>query len=171
MRLVSAISGTALGELAEAVRTAPAGDVVEVGVWRGGSAWVMSEFLRGRRLFLFDTFTGIPCKADVDRHEIGDFGDTSAEAVQQLLPHAILKVGVFPDTLTDDVGPIAVAHIDCDQYESVKACCVHLGPRMVKGGVMIFDDPDVLAGAMQAMNECFPGRAVQAPSGKWRVWF
>jgi O-methyltransferase len=172
--LHSEIAADAINELADAARAAPAGDLVEVGVYRGGSAEALMGVAReqGRRLFLFDTFTGIPI-ADPkhDRHKVGDFGDTSLDAVQAALPDAIFKPGVFPWTLTDEVGPIGLAHIDCDQYASVESCCVNLAPRMVKGGVMVFDDYDVLPGAKQAVEEAFAGRVVISKRGKARVYF
>lgn len=170
----SLIGPQALQELEGAARLAPPGDIVEVGVYQGGSAAVLGRVAleQGRRLFLFDTFTGIPYRDDVDHHNVGDFDDTSAEAVQAAVPHARIRAGLFPDTLTDEVGPIALAHIDCDQYRSVRACCEELGPRMVPGGVMVFDDPNVLDGAARAVRESFADdRIEKSAAGKWRVYF
>lgn len=174
MSLHSEIAADTINELVEAARRAPPGDLVEVGVYKGGSASGLMDVAReqGRRLFLFDTFTGIPiADAEVDRHKVGDFGDTSLDAVRAALPDAIFKPGIFPGTLTDDVGPIALAHVDCDQHASVSACCTTLAARMVEGGVMVFDDYDVLPGAKQAVEEAFAGRVVISPRGKARVYF
>lgn len=171
----SLIGPKELKELESAARAAPPGDLVEVGVYKGGSAAVLGKVAReqGRRLFLFDTFTGIPFRDDgVDHHNVGDFDDTSAEAVQAAVPNAHIREGLFPDTLTDEVGPIALAHIDCDQYRSVRACCQELAPRMVRGGVMVFDDPNVLPGAALAVRESFDGDRIRiSDTGKWRVYF
>ena len=172
----SVISPDLLNELIEEARRAPDGDFVEVGVYQGGSLSGLTQVARekgGRRVFGFDTFTGIPFQlAGVDHHKVGDFGDTSLDAVRAAVPDAILVQGTFPDTLTDDVGPIALAHVDCDQYQSVRDCCTHLASRMVPGGVMIFDDPDCLAGAGKAVLEVFPQERVAiSPRGKWRVYF
>jgi hypothetical protein len=163
-----------LNELIETARAAPPGDLVEVGVYQGGSAVRLAEVAREqkRRLFLFDTFSGIPhALSGIDTHRVGDFSDTSMEAVQALIPDAVLMAGVFPDTLLPEVGPIAVAHIDCDQYESVRACCLHLAPRMVSRGVMIFDDYDVLPGARMAVDDAFGDRVKISREGKARVVF
>jgi O-methyltransferase len=168
------ISADTVTELVETARAAPAGDLVEVGVYKGGSASRLMEVAReqGRRLFLFDTFTGIPiADPQVDQHKVGDFGDTSLEAVRAAIPGAIFKPGIFPGTLTDEVGPIGLAHIDCDQYASVQACCSALAPRMAPGGVMVFDDYDALLGAARAVQEAFAGRVVISPRGKARVFF
>lgn len=170
----SLISENLRRDLVETARSAPPGDIVEVGVYQGGSAYQLAEVAReqGRRIFLFDTFTGIPMQGEHDRHPVGDFGDTSLEAVKQAIPDAIFVVGTFPETLEGvDVGPIAFAHIDCDQYESVKACCVHLAPLMTRGGVMVFDDYAMLEGATLAVDEVFGQRVEKSPWHKARVRF
>jgi predicted O-methyltransferase YrrM len=169
----SLINPFALEELVREVRSAPPGDIVEVGVYQGGSAARLAEVAReqGRRLFLFDTFTGIPYAGEFDFHKVGDFSDTSEVAVRAAIPDAEIVPGLFPDTLHEGVGPIALAHIDCDQYESVRACCKALEPRMIAGGVMVFDDYDVLNGARLAVEECFPGRVQFSEQGKARVRF
>lgn len=176
MTPTSLISANALAELMEEARRAPSGDFVEVGVYQGGSAAALAQVVRehgGRRLWLFDTFAGIPFQLEgVDHHQPGDFADTSMEEVQRAIPEGTCVSGIFPQTLSDDVGPIAFAHIDCDQYQSVLDCIDHLGPRMVSGGVMVFDDPDVLAGAALAVRERFAGDRIQVSCmGKWRVYF
>ena len=173
MNPASLIRPDALAELMETARAAPAGDLVEVGVYQGGSALALAEVAReqGRRLFLFDTFTGIPYAGWHDRHVPGDFADTSLEAVTALIPWAEVVPGVFPTTLHEGVGTIALAHVDCDQYESVRACCEALAPRMAPGGVMVFDDYDVLPGARLAVDECYNGRVEISRQGKARVRF
>lgn len=162
-----------LVELVHTARQCPPGDFVEVGVYKGGTAAALAGVAReqGRRLFLFDTFKGIPHASAIDRHKVGDFADTSLKTIRKAIPDAICKAGVFPATLTPEVGPIAFAHVDCDQYESVKACCKHLAPLMVLGGVMVFDDYDVLPGAKQAVDEAFGDRVTISKEGKARVVF
>jgi predicted O-methyltransferase YrrM len=172
----SLIRADALNELVETARIAPPGDLVEVGVYRGGSAVALARVAREqkRRLYLFDTFTGIPCaNPSVDEHKVGDFGDCSMDDVRAAIPEATIIVGVFPGTLkhVPELGPIALAHIDCDQYSSVRACCDWLDSKMAPGGVMVFDDYDCLPGAKKAVEEMFPGRARISAQGKARVTF
>lgn len=162
-----------LVELAHTARDCPPGDFVEVGVYKGGTAFSLAGVAReqGRKLYLYDTFTGIPHAGPMDFHKVGDFSDTSLEAVKAAIPDAVFCVGVFPQTLGKNPKRIALAHIDCDQYESVKACCLELGPRMVSGGVMVFDDYDVLEGARVAVDEVFGDRVRISREGKARVVF
>lgn len=141
--------------MAHALQFGPRGCFVEVGVYKGGSAQYLSIVAerQGRQLHLFDTFSGMPVSGPLDGHPIGDFSDTSAAAVQALIPRAILHPGTFPQTMPADLPPIAFAHIDCDQYESIKACIDHLFPRLAPGGVMLFDDYEYFEGARLAVDE------------------
>src|SRR5689334_20310479 len=48
------------------------GDIVECGVWRGGSMMIVAEMLKvlgdiDRRLWLYDTFEGMTKPAEIDR--------------------------------------------------------------------------------------------------------
>jgi O-methyltransferase len=142
MRPESLINDQQLEAMAEMAAGCPRGCFVEVGVYKGGSAWFLAEVARrqGRELHLFDTFLGIPVRDAGDEHQIGDFGDASLDAVRRAIPDAFFHVGMFPDTIPPDLGEIALVHCDCDQQRSVTAVLEHLWPRLVPGGVMVFDD-------------------------------
>lgn len=145
----------------------PPGCFIEVGVYQGGSAWHLSELAQrqGRALFLFDTFGGLPyCDRDKgDDLPIGEFADTSLEAVRTAIPTAIVVPGVFPQSLIDapELPPIAFAHIDVDQYRSVYEAIEAIKLRIVQGGVMLFDDYNQLAGATLAVDRSFPLSQIQ----------
>lgn len=132
----------------------PPGCFVEFGVYKGGSAWHLARLAeeQGREIHLYDTFTGIPYREDFDNHLVGDFADTDYETVCAAIPYARVHKGVFPDTLVA-MPPVAFAHIDADQYRSIKAAIEVLGPLMVKGGAMVFDDVPCLVGSTRALNE------------------
>lgn len=140
-----------------------AGDVLELGVYKGGSALLLHRAAPTRQLHLFDTFAGHP---DVDRqyddrtaHPVGRFADTNVNLVAGLFHGApvAIHVGVFPGTAAywHPAPQLVVAHIDADLYESVLAACQLLFPWVVPGGVMIFDDygfPDC-PGAKRAVDD------------------
>lgn len=149
-----------LAELADLVASTPDGLLIELGVYKGGSAWAFNEVSRGRSLHLFDTFTGIPERSEGDAFSIGAFADTSAEAVQAALPTAHLHVGIFPGTLTDDIQGIAFTHVDCDQYETCRAAIELLWPRTVSGGIMAWDDYG-FPGISRAVNAAFTTEQIQ----------
>lgn len=156
--LASCLPPEIRGQMAAYASLTPPGALVEVGVWRGGSAMALYMIAKAqaRELHLFDTFTGIPERTpQYDHHEVGDFKDTDVEAIRRAMPDASLHIGVFPQTLPPHVKDIAFVHADADQYESTKAIIKELGARMVPGGIMVFDDMDH-AGVQKAIAECLP---------------
>lgn len=123
------------------------GAMAEIGVYRGGTAKLLAAIADGasRELHLFDTFEGMP-ETDLarDLHAAGDFADTSLESVQSFLaPHRSPRFhrGEFPRT----AGPVeslqfSFVHVDVDIAPAVEACCEFFYPRLVRGGVLLFDD-------------------------------
>ena len=125
------------------------GDFAEFGVFRGGTALlaakVLAEAADARPLHLFDSFAGMPETAPGEAFGEGDFSRTSEAAVEALLATAGRRVqihaGYIPDTFAGlDMPRIAFAHIDVDLYQSVRDCIAFVYPRMVPGGIIIFDD-------------------------------
>lgn len=169
--LKSVICDNWLQEMKETAASMPAGGFAEIGVYQGGSAQQLYDVAMAqcRDLHLFDTFTGIPCKSKCDRHNIGDFGDTNLDAIKAALPKAFFHVGMFPNTLTDDVKNIAFIHSDVDQYESQKAVNKFLWPRVVTGGMMMIDDYYLLDGIRQAVDEDFGKDLMLSPNQRARV--
>lgn len=167
----SLIGEDVLEEITQAAFKAPYGAIVEVGVYQGGSALRLYQVAceQGRRLFLYDTFTGIPCKDEIDSHRVGDFADTSYEHIKFMFHRADVIQGVFPDSAVP-MGPIAFAHLDCDQYRSVLESAQYLEPLMVPGGIMWFDDY-CLEGAKQAINELYGDRIKTSKCNKVYVVF
>ncbi len=144
------------------------GEVAEVGTYRGGTGRLLAKAFEPaqKNVHLFDTFSGMPTPdAQKDVHRKGDFADTSLQEVERYLqdcPNVRLHPGMFPST----AQPIkdttfCFVHIDADIYRSVTDCCQFFYPRMVRGGVMIFDDYGVRScpGAKQAVDEFFTGQA------------
>lgn len=121
------------------------GDLAEVGVWKGESAYVILQESTHGTLFLYDTFCGMPESMTLpeDDNKAGSFSDTSLRAVQlKLDPFAdrcVFRPGVFPHTAQDQ-GPFRLVHVDCDQYLSTRAALDWFCPRMVEGGVLLLDD-------------------------------
>lgn len=162
----SVMAPDAIGSLMYYASRAPAGAIVEIGVYRGGSAWHLAKL--GRPLYLYDTFEGIPYQGALDHgNPVGKFADTSAEAVQALIPSATVIKGLFPASLVP-MPPVAFVHADADQYESIKAIIEHMPARMVKGGMILFDDFGVedCPGATRAVMESPYRVLILGESGK-----
>lgn len=138
------------------------GDLVEVGVWRGGTAALVASVLPGKQMHLFDTFAGV-AKADGAFDTLysgGEHADTATDIVEQLFSAASrtarFHVGIFPDdTLGELPETVAMAHIDVDTYGSAKESFRAIWPRVQAGGMLIFDDYGFFGceGVAQAVTE------------------
>ncbi len=124
-------------------------DVLEVGVWKGGTAKLLSHFVNGNnKLYLADTFTGVVKASDKDSlYKGGEHSDTSEQIVLTLLGMAVAKNtvllrGIFPD----DTGGMVkhrlfkLVHIDVDTHNSAKETFEFIWDRVVAGGIVVFDD-------------------------------
>ena len=165
-----------------------AGDLVECGVWRGGSSMVAALTLaqegdERRRLWLYDTFTGMsePSARDVTVHGMSARdnweaisttpGDpTMAVASLDEVKSNMGSTGIAAERVEYVPGPveetipgtvperIALLRLDTDWYESTRHELEHLWDRLEPGGVLIIDDYGHWAGARQAVDEFFATR-------------
>lgn len=128
------------------------GDFLEVGVWKGGSAVVLgsqSERVAKCKLWLADTFSGVPTSTSSNDtlYRGGEHADTSVDEVKNILRDCgigrfeILK-GLFPQEVSSALEnqSFRFVHIDVDSYESADQVFKWVWPRVVVGGVVIFDD-------------------------------
>lgn len=139
-----------------------AGDLVEVGVWRGGTAALLAKAAPTKVMHMFDTFTGV-AKGDPrfdTLYEGGEHADTDEQIVKDLFERTgspfRMHVGLFPDETGSSLPErVALAHIDVDTYRSVKESFDAIWPRVPVGGVVVFDDYGMFGceGAAQAINE------------------
>lgn len=160
------------------------GDVVECGVWRGGSMQAIALTLlaagdRARHLHLYDTFEGMPPPSDVDRRVINgrpaatlmeeksrdhpvwavaDLDDVRQGMSEIDYPSDLVHFhkGMVEDTIPDGAPEtIALLRLDTDWYESTRHELEHLYPRLSPGGVLIIDDYGDWEGARKAVDEYF----------------
>jgi O-methyltransferase len=171
-------------------RTGVGGDLVECGVWRGGSVHAMvwalaSEGVVDRDIHLFDTFTGMTEPTDRDVRADGRLAaDLLAEQertkwVWAVAPRAGVEEGLralpYPyerfhlvegpvEETVPRLAPerIALLRLDTDWYESTRHELEHLYGRLVPGGVLVIDDYGSWKGARLATDE-FLARLEQPP--------
>jgi hypothetical protein len=172
-----------LGAIDHVVRHRIAGDIVECGVWRGGSMMLAALALmaRGdtaRELWLYDTFEGMSEPGAEDRSANGESAaaqlartprgegvwcEAGLADVQANLratgypPERIHFVqGKVEDTIPATVpARVALLRLDTDWYESTRHELVHLYPRLARHGVLVVDDYGHWQGARQAVDEYF----------------
>ena len=124
------------------------GDIAEFGGYRGGSARILLEALGNSEkiVHLFDTWYGFPAEKIDPAKDWHHEGQTAAILDEVLLyltayDNCRFYPGIFPDTTTSfTFKKFCCVHIDADIYQSVKDGCHFFYPRMVKGGIIIFDD-------------------------------
>jgi O-methyltransferase len=139
-------------ELWTLVHQGTPGDILEVGVWRGGTGAILAAALNrvnpAARVTLADTFAGVVKAGPKDvggRYRGGEHADTSQDVVQRLLDglsltNTRLLVGIFPDACDGPlpVGPFSLCHVDVDTYESARGVVEWVEPMLT--GWLVFDD-------------------------------
>lgn len=157
------------------------GDIVECGVWRGGSIAAIARTLvsrgdTGRALHLFDTFEGMPPPDERDRRHDGrtaaallsaaprdswiwaeaGYDDVRAGMDETGYPRERVHLhrGRVEDTVPEHApAQIALLRLDTDWYESTRHELEHLYDRVPSGGVIVFDDYGYWQGAREAVDE------------------
>jgi len=164
------------------VRNKIPGDIVECGVWNGGSILLAAYALihfgdTSRRLYLYDTFEGMPKPDLVDVNYNGDlalaawhefrcqgqiwgFGGTMAMVwdvvrIAGYPPEHILFVkGMVEDTLPSTLPEcISILRLDTDLYSSTYHEFVHAYPILSRGGILIVDDYGSFMGSRKATDQ------------------
>lgn len=143
------------------------GDLVETGIWRGGTVIFMRAVLEAygdpdRQVWAFDSFEGLPEADPTAYPEDASMlmeDESEAALMKSLLGVSVAQVtanferyglfdervrlveGWFRDTLPSaGVDQIAVLRLDGDLYESTMDALVHLEPKVSPGGFVIVDD-------------------------------
>ncbi|MBI1984583.1 MAG: macrocin O-methyltransferase [Candidatus Wildermuthbacteria bacterium] len=166
------------------------GAFVECGVWKGGAIGLMAKVAdkakSGRKIWLFDSFEGLPEPTKKDGATASTYAahrDSGAlrsiekcvgplEDVKQLFfsvlklnpENIIIKKGWFQDVLPKEkqsIGPIALLRLDADWYESTKCILDNLYDNVVSGGYVLIDDYGHWQGCKKAVDEFLATRKLQ----------
>jgi hypothetical protein len=166
---------------AHAVKALPTGDLVETGVFRGGTTVLMARVLRSlssdRRLWACDSFQGLPraqaedlrrggCgNATIPRRRscaIGGGGQYSASRamvehalrVEGLTKHVRIVPGWFHKSLPPKgLHSIAMLRLDGDTFNGTYEALSRLYPLVVQGGIVYVDDAGSYRGAAVALRK------------------
>lgn len=128
-----------------------AGDFVECGTYKGGSAAVLSKFLEQRHLWLYDSFEGMPTTTEKDGEAakrwigecVGTIVDVKAVMERVGTPESAYTIqpGWFETTFKQTLPQqIALLHCDADWYDSVTLVLETFYPRIAIGGCVVLDD-------------------------------
>jgi O-methyltransferase len=155
------------------------GDIVECGVWKGGSLMAIIQTLiavnnDSRKVIGFDTFEkGMTESSDLD---ISIYGSNGKEIVQDweknneyptlefvlkyLLSSGyparnikLIKGDIFETLEKEDLKEISLLRLDTDWYNTTKFELEYLYKKVSKGGIIIIDDYGYWKGARKAVDE------------------
>ncbi|WP_432826428.1 TylF/MycF/NovP-related O-methyltransferase [Dactylosporangium sp. CA-092794] len=148
------------------------GDLIETGVWRGGSVIFMRGVLQAygdtdRTVWVADSFRGLPRPHPDRTTDVEDalwrepFLAVPLSRVEQnfrrygLLDDRVrFAPGWFEDTLpTLPVERLAVLRLDGDLYDSTMVALRSLYPKLSVGGYVIVDDYHAVRGCKQAVDD------------------
>lgn len=156
------------------------GDVIELGVFKGGSIIQFATFRelleneRSRKIIGFDIFGEFPPdngKVQSDTRFINNWnaifaggGLSDEDLYRSLKLKAIQNVELVKGNICDTLPryieenpqlKLAVLHIDTDVYTPSKIGLESLFDKVVKGGIIIFDDYGTVEGETLAVDEFF----------------
>lgn len=159
------------------------GDLVECGVWKGGSAMLMAETLllfgeNKRKIYLYDTFEGMPEPDDIDvkirthtsgkemwqeKQQSGGWAVAGKNEVRKNLEKTkypkenfVFVKGKVEETIPR-VKPqkISILRLDTDWFSSTYHELTHLYPILNRGGILIIDDYGSWSGSKEATDKYF----------------
>ena len=155
------------------------GDIVECGVWRGGSAMLAALTLIQnnqihRKIYLYDTYEGMPepTDKDIDLHGVPyrllwkkekELLTVSLDEVKNNMlstgypkENIIFVKGMVEKTIPRTLpNKIALLRLDTDLYESTYHELIHLYPKVTTKGVVIIDDYGHFQGSQEATDKYF----------------
>lgn len=148
-----------------------AGAFVEIGVFEGNSAVIISSVCYNREFHLYDSWEGLPKLGEVDEKKgsegqfKADFKTTSRliESVKHQTCKTIYHNGLVQDTFTATDFPdgIAFLHIDVDLYEATKFCLERFWELVLIGGIVQVDDYGLYPGCKKAVRDyCYPRKII-----------
>ncbi|MBI4491030.1 MAG: class I SAM-dependent methyltransferase [Deltaproteobacteria bacterium] len=158
LRYESQLSGDQIAVLRGILEKGVPGNIIECGVYRGGTTALMGLYLKEHRIpkkiYALDSFSGF--KRDGIEEEVrrglvvaqglSAFTANSAEYVQRKIEKLGLRdmieivPGYFEESLDKIRDFFSLALIDCDLEKSTEFCLTTLWDRVVQGGCIIVDD-------------------------------
>lgn len=168
-------------------QTDPQGNILEVGVYQGGSALHLANSSPGRQVFACDSFTGFARLDKTLDHAFDEqmFKNTSKEAVERMFsasgrPIRVIA-GFFPQSCAAvDLGRLSFVHLDVDVFEATLDALNYVSGKMMDRSLIVLDDYNRTAdGVNRAIDSfltknsgwqvlpLFPSQALLIP----KTWF
>ncbi len=145
-----------------------AGDIAELGVYKGYTARLIHHYMPEKILHLYDTFQGFDVRDVKEEIKVkgrkprkNHFSDTSVEGVLRLINSKNGRVrvhqGFFPESAlkSQEKNRYCLVHLDADLYAPIMAGLHYFYPRVVSGGFILVHDFNAWPGARTAVSEFF----------------
>ncbi len=158
------------------------GDIVECGVWKGAFSIFLSKIFPERNIWACDSFDGFqdPGKSKYPQYDREFFTPTNGQDfVRVCLADVIANFNRFgfsgdiyngriqflkgwvKDTLPNcKIEKISLLRIDVDAYSATREVLDYLYPKVVSGGMIIFDDSQLFQ-SIEAIKDYY--ESIKAP--------
>ena len=156
------------------------GDLIETGVWRGGTTMFMRAILkaygiRDRTVWVADSFAGLPppdtahypWDKGLDLYKFRELAISLDEVRANFARFDLLDEqvrflkGWFRDTLPQaPITQLAVLRLDGDLYESTMDALTSLYPKLSRGGYVIVDDYGCIEACRKAVHDFRDSRGI-----------
>jgi O-methyltransferase len=164
----------------DCLRRGVPGDLMECGVWRGGTTILMRAILQlygdtDRKVWVADSFDGCPKPREEaeagDKHWENNFIAVHLEQVREnfarygmLDDRVVFLRGWFSDTLPSaPIGRLAVLRVDADMYSSTMDVLNALYHKVTPSGYVIIDDYYTITICRQAVDEFRSANGITEP--------
>ncbi len=159
------------------------GQIVECGVYKGASIIRFMTFRDmlenpySRKIIGFDIFGKFPVSGDKnDIDFINKFENAGGSGIPKTELEKVFAYKEFSnyELIEGDIKKsipeyvethkelkIALLHIDVDIYEPTKIILEYLFEKVVKGGILVFDDYATVAGETRAIDEYFGSSRIE----------
>lgn len=143
------------------------GDFVEMGCYKGDTSVQIGKMLdNNRRLFVYDSFAGLPDKLSQDNSPAGvqfvagELPASKQDVIVRLkkagLNNVLVRKAWFSELESEDLpDQIALAFLDGDFHSSIMDSLRLVWPKLVPGALVVVDDyqNEALPGAAKAVDE------------------
>lgn len=148
-----------IGAVRYVVQNQIPGDIVECGVWRGGSMMSVAHTLlalgdTNRHLYLFDTFAGMTAPTDKDRSQYGE-GDPQTHYAKSLSADGVSNWSYA--SLEEVKRNLLSTGYPADKLHFIKGPVENTLPEHAPGGISLLRlDTDFYASTKHELTHLFP---------------
>ena len=148
----TALTELEINTLIEISTIAPPGNAVCAGSWNGGDVMAMSLAFPSREYHVIDSFQGLAAPVNKDAAiegsaKQGEFNIGGVQRYMQNFEEARICLPHLHELYIDEttiaavgIDNIALLWMDVDHYTPTKACLVHFGEKMERGGIIMTHD-------------------------------